>query len=84
MARLIRRTLTITIHEEWTFVWTPEQTSDSQGAAEEEPLPSPAQLAQQLAKLLGGSIQATKQPGSPIQVFVQSSAKESTDEKTNA
>ena len=84
MARLIRRTLTITIHEQWTFVWTPEQTSDSQGVAEEAPLPSPAELAQLLAKLLGGSIQAPKQPGSPIQVFIQSSAKESTDENTNA
>jgi hypothetical protein len=84
MAKLIRRTLTITIHEQWTFVWIPGQTNDSQGVEEENTtLLAPAELAQQLSKLLGLSPQTANQPDSPIQIFVQSLAKESTDENTN-
>ena len=84
MARLIQRTLTITIQEQWTFVWIPEQTSDSQGVDEEDAiLLTPAVLAQQLCKLLGVSPPPANQPDSPIQIFVQSLPKESTDEDTN-
>lgn len=84
MAKLIRRALTITIHERWTFVWTPEQTSDSQGVDEEDAtLLTPAALAQQVCKLLGLSPPAANQPDSPIQIFVQPLAKESTNEDTS-
>lgn len=84
MARLIRRTLIITIQEQWTFVWIPGQPSDSQAVEEEDAtLLSSAELAQQLSKLLGLSTQVTNQPDSPIQIFVQYLSKESTDEDTN-
>lgn len=85
MARIIRRTITITIHEQWTFVWTPGQTNDSQVVEEENTIQlSPAALAQQVCKLLGLSPQATSQPDRSIQIFVQYLSKESTDEDTNA
>lgn len=84
MARLIRRTLIITIQEQWTFVWIPGQPSDSQGVEEENTtLLAPAELAQQVYKLLGLSPQTANQPDSPIQIFVQYLSKESTDEDTN-
>jgi hypothetical protein len=84
MSRIIRRTLIITIHEQWTFVWTPEQTNDK--PVEEEAasvLPAPAEIVQQLRHLLGLSTPMVSPADSSIQLSIQYPDKESTDEETH-
>lgn len=81
MAKIIRRTLTITIHEQWTFVWTPEQTNVSP-VAEDAALPSPAAIVQQLCQLLGLSALAVSPADSFMQLTIHYPEKESSDEET--
>jgi hypothetical protein len=82
MTSIIRRTLTITIHESWTFVWTPGQTNDGAMEAEDPVALSPVALAQQLGKLLSLPAGAN-QADSPIQILLQYPLKESSNENTN-
>ena len=84
MARIIRRTLTITIREQWTFVWSPEQTNDAtasaSGGEEAAVMLSPAQIVQQLCHLLGLSAPTVDPAGCPVQLSIQYPAKEFPDE----
>lgn len=81
MARVIRRDLIITIHEQWTFVWFPEQTNVSPVAEEAAGLPSPAKSVQQLYHLLQLPAAPVSPTDNPIQGFHYPS-KESSDENT--
>ena len=80
MARIIRRTFTITIHEQWTFVWSPEQSNDAPATEEGAVMPSPAQIVQQLCHLLGLSALPVDPAARPVQLSIQVPDKEFPDE----
>ncbi len=71
MGKIIRRTLIITIHERWTFLWDAEQPTDSSVTVNETTLPSLTEIAQLLRKMLGLSEKEAMDAQSPAQVLIE-------------